>query len=154
MRLRFFLCASADLGVRRSNVASSFCRSGYIEVSEDTQAGCCAAIRFPGDASRPGMDLSTLLLPLKIKLQSNLHQARISDLLGYAEVGAVGDVAVYVVEMGVIGNVEDIPTELKVLALADRDFLLQGHIPVVQADSAADSAARSAEVAESRIGKT
>jgi hypothetical protein len=33
------LWASADLGVRRSKVASSFCRSGYIEVSEITQAG-------------------------------------------------------------------------------------------------------------------
>jgi hypothetical protein len=37
--LRFFLWASADFGVRRSKVASSFCRSGYIEVSEITQAG-------------------------------------------------------------------------------------------------------------------
>jgi hypothetical protein len=27
------LWASADLGVRRSKVASSFCRSGYIEIT-------------------------------------------------------------------------------------------------------------------------
>src|SRR5208337_1127872 len=33
MRLRFFLCDSADFGVRRSNADSSFCSSGYIVVS-------------------------------------------------------------------------------------------------------------------------
>jgi hypothetical protein len=31
------LCASADFGVRRSKVESSFCKSGYIEVSGKTQ---------------------------------------------------------------------------------------------------------------------
>src|SRR5208337_4528820 len=34
MRLRFFLCDSADFGVRRSNADSSFCSSGYIVVSK------------------------------------------------------------------------------------------------------------------------
>src|SRR5437773_7400744 len=38
MRFKFFLCASADLGVRRTNVSSSFCRSGYIVVLEVAQA--------------------------------------------------------------------------------------------------------------------
>ena len=46
---------------------------------------------FPGGASRPGMDLSTLLLHLEIeRFTSNLHQARVCDFLGYTEVGAIG----------------------------------------------------------------
>jgi hypothetical protein len=40
--------------VRRSNVESSFCRSGYIVVSEITQAGSRAAIRLPGGGKPPG----------------------------------------------------------------------------------------------------
>jgi hypothetical protein len=47
--LRFFLCASADLGVRRSNVEISFCKSGYIGYSGESQAcGLSRAIRMPG----------------------------------------------------------------------------------------------------------
>src|SRR5438046_1281373 len=53
MRFKFFLCASADLGVRRTNVSSSFCKAEYIGISENAQAAT-AAIRVPGRRSRPG----------------------------------------------------------------------------------------------------
>ena len=37
-RFRFFLCASADFGVRRSKASSSFCNAGYIVISKNAQA--------------------------------------------------------------------------------------------------------------------
>src|SRR5579864_9088573 len=107
MRLRFFLCASADLGVRRSKVEISFCRSGYIGVSGELR---------PDD--RP-LDLIWAVLNrpvgvpniLKRDLQSKLNLSRFARMRHAAEVGAVAEVAVRIQELRVVEYVEKLRSE-------------------------------------------
>jgi hypothetical protein len=70
MRFRFFLCDSADLGVRRSNTASSFCSSGYIVISRWLRP----AVR-PLDYARAAE--AARHFRLEEEFQSKLHQARV-----------------------------------------------------------------------------
>src|SRR5215470_934761 len=109
MRLRFFLWASADLGVRRSNVESSFCRSGYIMVSEITQAGSRAAIRFPGSA-KAARDIAS-----EEKLQGKLHQPRIACLCDLAKQRSVRSAAVRIEKLSVVENIEELGAEIHAL---------------------------------------
>src|SRR5271156_4655870 len=108
MRLRFFLWASADLGVRRSKVASSFCRSGYIELLRENSgrldsgrsfSGDRRAIRLPGRLEPPGFAGLFLLysLHLEVELQSELHQTRIASLQHLAKC-CVAEISVWVDE--------------------------------------------------------
>src|SRR5215469_15175337 len=142
MRLRFFLCASAEPGVRRTKVSSSFCNSEYIFYSSKILKPHHAAIRL-NSATASGSWLV-------VQLQCKLHQARISHFVGHTEARTVGRVAVHVVKMCVIRHIKDIPSELEMLAFADRDLLLHGYIRGVQTRTAADSPLRSAVTPEGR----
>src|SRR5579864_8825834 len=98
MRFRFFLCASADLGVRRTNVSSSFCSSGYIEILRIAQA---AAEQRPLDC-----EANASCKRSEKELQCKLHQARIARLRNFSERGAVCGVTVRIQELRVIKGVE------------------------------------------------
>src|SRR5581483_6669870 len=105
MRLRFFLWASADLGVRRSKLSSSRCRSAYIGFLQVTQAA-----RRPLDC--PGRSPG---LGLKKELQRELYQSRIASAANASEVGAVAAVAIRIGELRVVEKVKEIGAELEVL---------------------------------------
>src|SRR6266571_7044888 len=137
MRLRFFLWASADLGVRRSKVASSFCRSGYIELLRVTQAADSRAIRLPGGGKPPGVDLSALL---EEKLQSQLQQARIADLINLSELWAVREIAVRVEKLCMVKNVEELGSEINTLDLRYFEGLKDGEVRLADVRTAADRA--------------
>src|ERR1700692_3374148 len=101
MRLRFFLWASADLGVRRSKVASSFCRSGYIELLQGNSSqlryrkvfsGSSGPLDWPGGWSRPSWYF--LNSTLEEELQRKLHQPRITSLGHLAKLRSVGGVSI------------------------------------------------------------
>ena len=69
--------------MRRSKVASSFCRSGYIEwcsgkLRPADFRGVQRAIRLPGRLEPPGVIAQ--LYCLEVELQSKLHQTRIARL--------------------------------------------------------------------------
>src|SRR5215470_16837024 len=113
MRFKFFLCASADFGVRRSKVSSSRCSSAYINFSRVTQA-----------AWRPLVCPSGLGDQLEVQLDGCLHQARIAGALDAAEIAAIGDVAIRVEEPGVVGKVENVPTKFYSHPLVDGGALL------------------------------
>src|SRR6266702_7141253 len=119
MHLRFFLWASADLGVRRSKVASSFCRSGYIEVSGKTQAGAFLAgpLDCPDGGSRPGCAFLTVLL--EEEFQCKLHQPRLFGLSNLAELRTVGDDAIRVIELCMVEEIEEFRSEVDMLGFRD-----------------------------------
>src|ERR1035438_6495702 len=114
MRLRFFLWASADLGVRRSKVASSFCRSGYIELLRENSGRLFPvdqrAIRLPGRLEPPGF------VGLEVELQCKLHQARIASLQHLAE-RRIAEISVRVNELRLVEQVENVGPELEVFRL-------------------------------------
>src|SRR5262249_11383553 len=130
MRLRFFLWASADLGVRRSKVESSFCKSGYIVVSESTQAGIsrpldCRAVKAARDGSEE-------------KLQCELHQPRIAGLRHLAELRSVRKISVRVKELSVIEEVEEFPPEIHSFCLRYCKGLEHREVGIADMGSAAD----------------
>src|ERR1700746_503979 len=106
MRFRFFLCASADLGVRRTNVSSSFCNSGYIEILRIAQA---AAERRPLDC-----EANASCKRSEKELQCKLHQARIFNLGYLAELRAIRRIPIRVEELCVIKDVEELRPEVNV----------------------------------------
>src|SRR5207302_2139148 len=110
MRFRFFLCASADLGVRRTKVSSSFCRSGYIMVSEESQAADCAAIRFVTGRQGPAR------IKLELKFYSKLHQSRITHLIDLSELRTIREITVGIEKLRVIEDVEELSSEVNLLA--------------------------------------
>src|SRR5579863_6055922 len=102
MRLRFFLCASADLGVRRSKVARSLSSSGYIRLLRENSGHGFLNRAGPLEcraASRLGRDTTILLFHLEVKLQGKLHQTRIFYLGNLAELRAIRAVSIRVVEL-------------------------------------------------------
>src|SRR5213593_1645227 len=99
MRFRFFLCASADLGVRRTKVSSSFCRSGYIVVLEDSQAAV-RLLDFVLRSAEPPQPM------LEVILQCKLYLPRSARSFNAPEIRAVGDIAVRLQELRVIHQVE------------------------------------------------
>src|SRR6201993_2354912 len=141
MRLRFFLCASADLGVRRSKVVSSFCRSGYIVVSEITQAGSRAAIRLPGGGKPPGVCI-LLTLRLKEELQSKLHQPRVASLCDLAKLCSVRAIALRVKELRVIEDIEQFRPEIHSSGLRDLKGFQQREVGIADTRTTAYSAWR------------
>src|ERR1700751_4780822 len=115
MRLRFFLCASADLGVRRSNVASSFCRSGYIEVLREDSGGPLPGggpLVCPGGRSRPGWYTNCTL---EKEFQCKLHQPWVLGLGHLAELRTIRTAPVGVEELGMVKDVEELATEIDAL---------------------------------------
>src|SRR5579863_114907 len=162
MRLRFFLWASADLGVRRSKVASSFCRSGYIELLRENSGQLRfrktfpedqRAIRLPGRLEPPGdRTPTTVLVLLEVELQSKLQQAWIASLQHLAE-RRVAEVAVRVDEFRFIKQVENVSAELEVLRVRKGNLLGDGNIPLVLARAAANRARRSGKVAQRGISE-
>src|SRR5450755_1788115 len=123
MRLRFFLWDSADLGVRRSKVSSSFCSAGYIWVSRDTQAACSRPLECPDRRARPGIELEA-------ELQSELNVSRVAGVFHDAEIRSVADIAIGIQELGVIKDVEKLSPELDMLSLSDGCNLLHGKIEI------------------------
>src|ERR1700675_139242 len=99
MRLRFFLWDSADLGVRRSKVSSSFCNAGYIWVSRDCSSRLLAAIRMPEQAHLSGIELEA-------ELQCELNVARVAGVLHSAEVRTITDITIGIQELCVVKDVE------------------------------------------------
>src|ERR1700681_138201 len=104
MRFRFFLWASADLGVRFSNVEISFCSSGYIENLQGAQADR-RPLECTSSRSRSG-------LKLEVELQSKLYQSRIAGLLYLAE-GGVAEIPIGIHEHRLVEQIEDICPKLK-----------------------------------------
>src|SRR5215469_10502344 len=150
MRLRFFLWASADFGVRRSKVEISFCRSGYILVLRDDSSRLfCAAIRFPGGSTAR---VSNLTLLLEVELQSKLHQTWVARLLNQAKRG-IAEVAVWVDELRFVEQVEDVGAELEIFRLVESNPLRDGDIPLVLARPATDRAWSGGELTERRIAE-
>src|SRR6201993_3276245 len=147
MRLRFFLCASADLGVRRSKVVSSFCRSGYIVVSEITQAGSRAAIRLPGGGKPPGVCI-LLTLRLKEELKSKLHQPRVASLCDLAKLCSVRAIAVRVKELRVIEDIEQFRPEIYSSGLRDLKGFQQCEVGIADTRTTADGSGCIADAAE------
>src|ERR1700756_3603466 len=152
MRLRFFLCASADLGVRRSNVASSFCRSAYIEVLREDSGGPLPGggpLVCPGGRSRPGWYTNCTL---EKEFQCELHQTRIASRQHLPE-RRVREVAIRIHEFRLVEKVEDIGAELEVSRFRKRNPLRHRDIPLILARAAAQGAWRRRELPERRISE-
>src|SRR5579864_5101547 len=116
MRFRFFLCASADLGVRRSKVEISFCRSGYIQVLREDSSRplpCGGPLDCPDGGTARVVATLSLLVKLEVELQSKLHQTRIASLQHLAE-GRVAEVPVRVHKLRFVEKVEDVGAELEI----------------------------------------
>src|ERR1041385_6416003 len=112
MRFKFFLCASADFGVRFSNVEISFSSAGYIECLREAQAVFVRPLDWPDGSRRPAAKL-------EVKLQSKLHQARRACADDASEIRSVGNVAVRIEKLGMVSNIEYIPAEFDPLIFAD-----------------------------------
>src|SRR5215469_9491677 len=170
MRLRFFLWAAADFGVRRSKIEISLCRSGYIVVlRDDSGRRFRGPLDLPGNRKPPGYDTESDRAPkdalslrsphrarrravvrLEVQLQCDLHETRVGHFLGSSKIGAVRGVAIDAIEMGVIGDVENVPAEFKSFRFANRNFLLHREVGVVESWSTADRAFRRPEAPEQR----
>src|SRR6266568_3235582 len=112
MRFKFFLCASADFGVRRTNVSSSFCNAEYIRISENAQAAT-AAIRVPGRQRRRGQ--------LEEKLHCKLYKPRVANLRNLPKLRPVRNIAVRIEELCMVEDVEELSTEINVGVFGYRD---------------------------------
>src|SRR5438132_13364699 len=123
MRFKFFLCASADLGVRRTNVSSSFCNAEYIGVSENAQAAI-AAIRVPGAAKPPWSQLEE-------KLHCKLYKPRVANLRNLPKLRPVRNIAVRIEELCMVEDVEELSTEINVVLSVNGIGLRDGKSVVV-----------------------
>src|ERR1700758_4970987 len=152
MRLRFFLCASADLGVRRSKVASSFCRSAYIEVLREDSGGPLPGggpLECPGGRSRPGW---YIICALEKEFQCELHQPRIASRQHLPE-RRVREVAIRIHEFRLVEEVEDIGSELEVLRFRQRNPFRYRDVPLILARAAANRSRRRCKRSQRRVGE-
>src|SRR5437868_14266196 len=86
-------------------------------------------------------------------LQCKLYLARVASALHAAEILSVRDVAVRVGELSGVEDVEELSAELDGMFLADLRDLLERHIPILHARSAADGAFRGTESTVSSCGE-
>src|SRR5579864_45530 len=128
-----FWCASCDFLVRCSNVATSFFRSSYIEFHSSRYREDWWSARSPVFAAS-GKER------LKEKLGCQLNQTRIARPLDAPEIRAVGDTAIWIIEPGVVHQVEHLRPKFQTFALGQGHGFVDGEIPVVDARAAADRA--------------
>src|SRR5437016_13753042 len=114
MRFKFFLCASADLGVRRTNVSSSFCKAEYIGISENAQAAT-AALEYPGGEAARGQ--------LEEKLHCKLYKPRVANLRDLPKLRPVRNIAVRIEELRMVEDVEELSPEINVGVFGYRNGL-------------------------------
>src|SRR5579864_1176361 len=132
MRFRFFLCASADFGVRRTNVSNSFCNSGYIEILRIAQA---AAERRPLDCGRNAPNKRS-----EVKLQRKLYQPRVTNLCDLSELGPIRSISVRVEKLCVVEQVEELSPEIQVLVFRYCECLQDCEVSIAEVRPAANRA--------------
>lgn len=97
------------------------------------------AIRLPGRPEPPGIDSSNCTL--KKEFQRELHQPRIAGLGNLAELRAVGEITIWIEELRMVEDVEELSAEINALRLGNSKRLHDGEICVADVRPAADRAA-------------
>ena len=77
---------------------------------------------------------------LEIKLQSKLYQPRIFHLGDLTELCSVGDVAVRIVKLRMVEDIEDLSSKFEVSPLVNRDVLHYNEIGIADSRPATDAA--------------
>jgi hypothetical protein len=103
---------------------------------------------LPDGRAIPGDGASSLLLPLEKELQRKLHEARVFCLSDLTELRSVSNIAVRVIELRVVEDVEKLGAKFKVFGLAHRYVFQNREIGVADSGSAANGAGRVADGAE------
>ena len=87
---------------------------------------------MPGRRSRPGV------VRLEEKLQRKLHQSGIAGLGDLSELRAIGKIAVWIEELGVVEDVEELGTEINAPGFRKPNGFQYRKIGVADVRSAAD----------------
>ena len=78
-------------------------------------------------------------MQLEKELQSKLHQTRVSHLRNLSELRSVREITVGIEELGMVEDIEELGSEINVLAFVDSEGLQDREIAVADMRAATDS---------------
>src|SRR5262249_20172378 len=151
MRFRLRLCASPDWGVRRSKVSSSFCSAGYMGILQNAQAECWPLDWYTAGGEPRYRGSSRFYSILEEEFQGELQQPRLFGSQDATKIATVCDVAVRIVELRVIKEIEKFGAKFNPGSFGNgRDFM-QGKVKIVDGRTATDGPLGVPDAAEGRV---